>query len=185
VTGFVGTLATPQIPDRLVYNGDTISVYMSLLPDEFYKLDTVKFDDSEYINHILNVNLFGNQEACWTTACGNDYRAMWEIVEKQLYLIGIYSCCYYEDSIKADLDTLFKGKIVGGKVKADWITGNFLSCQGKRLFYDHNMVERGIFEYELEFHFEKGELISTQSPYMKSPVATWLGGRLSGIFTRK
>ena len=44
LTGFVGAFATPQAPNRLVYNGDTIYVYLNLLPDEFYKIDTVLFN---------------------------------------------------------------------------------------------------------------------------------------------
>ena len=162
VTGFVGAFATPQAPDILVYNGDTISIYMNTLPDEFYKFDTVTFDSREYINHILNVNLFEDKKSCWTTACGDGYQVMWEIVDKQLYLVDIYSCCNYQDSIKADLSSLFKGRIVGGKVKADWVTGNFRAFQGERLLYNHYMVEGGVFEYELEFHFEKGKLANTR-----------------------
>ena len=79
-----------------------------------------------------------------------------------MYLTGIYSCCYYEDSIKADLTSIFKEKIVDGKVKADWVTGNFISLRGKRLIYNHNMVTGGIFEYELRLNFKKGKLTETK-----------------------
>lgn len=162
VTGFVRAFATPQVSDILVYNGDTISIYLNTLPDEFYRLDTVTFDSREYINHILNVNLFGDEKPCWTTACGDGYRVMWEIVENQLYLTGIYSCCYYEDSIKADLTSLFKEQVIDGKIKADWVTGNFISLQGKKLLYDHNMSSDGIYEHEVEFYFVKGKLTETK-----------------------
>ena len=161
VTGFIGAFATPQVSNMLVYNGDTISIYMNTLPNEFYKLDTVTFDSNEYINRILNVNLFGD-EPCWITDCGDGYRVMWEIIENQLYLIDIYSCCYYEDSIKADLTSLFKEQVINGKVKADWVTGNFISLQGKRLLYDHDMGTGGIFEHEVEFYFAKGKLTATK-----------------------
>ena len=161
VTRFVGAFATPQIPDILVYNGDTISVYMSLLPNEFYKHDTVNIDDFKYVNRILNINLFGNQKTCETTACGNGYRAVWKIEDEQLYLIDIHSCCYYEDSIKADLTTLFKEQVIDGKINADWVTGNFISLQGKRILYDHSMGTGGVYEHEVEFHFIRGKLIKT------------------------
>ena len=162
VAGFVGAFATPQSPDILVYKGDTISVYMRLLPDEFYKFDTVNIDNFEYVNCILNINLFGNKETCYNTACGSGYWAMWEIIENQLYLIDIYSCCHYEDSIKADLTSLFKEQVIDGKIKADWITGKFTSLQGKRLLYDHNMGTGGIYEHEVEFYFTKGKLTKTK-----------------------
>ena len=160
--------STPQVPDKLIYKGDTLRVYL-YLPDDFYKfdtmtfkLDTVTIDSFEFINSILTVSLFGDKKTCKTTGCGREYQATWEIIAGQLYLTGIYSCCYYEDSIKADLTSLFKEKVIDGKVKADWITGDFISFQGKRLLYDHDMGEGGIFEYELELHFEDGKLIGTQ-----------------------
>ena len=90
VTVLVGVFATPQIPNKLAYNGDTISVYLNLLPDEFYKFDTVKIDSYEHINHILNVNLFGDKNIGYSTACWDGYRAMWEIVDIQLYLVAPY-----------------------------------------------------------------------------------------------
>ena len=64
VIGFFGAFATPQSPNILVYNGDTISVYLNLLPDEFYKPDTVTIDSFEFINHILTVNVFGDEKGC-------------------------------------------------------------------------------------------------------------------------
>jgi Gram-negative bacterial tonB protein. len=162
VTGFVVAFATPQVPDILIYKGDTISVYMNLLPDEFYKFNTTNISDFEYISRTLNVSLFGNKKTCEPTSCGDGYRAMWKIIENQLYLIGIYSCCYYKDSIKADLTSLFKERVIDGKIKADWITGNFTSLQGKRLLYDHSMATVGVYEYELEFYFVKGKLTKTK-----------------------
>ena len=162
ISGFVGVFATPQAPDILVYNGDTIGIYMSTLPDEFYKHDTVTFNSREHINHILNVNLFGQENPDWTTGCWNGYRVMWEIIDKQLYLIGIYSCCYHEDSIKADLTSLFKEQVIDGKIRADWVTGNFISHQGEILIYENAMSAGGTYEYEVEFQFEKGKLVSTQ-----------------------
>jgi len=46
--GFVGAFATPQIPDRLIYNGDTLSVYL-YLPNELYKADTAEIGYIESI----------------------------------------------------------------------------------------------------------------------------------------
>ena len=152
--------ATPQRGDRLIYNGDTLRVHF-YLPDEFWESDTTKLDSVEFINRYISaVKLFGNKKLCNITSC-YAYYATWEILENQLYLTGIYSCCYYEDSIKADLNSLFKEKVIDGKVKADWVTGNFISPKGARILYQH-WGYGGIFEYELELHFEKGKLTGTQ-----------------------
>ena len=146
----VGLFATPQSPDKLIYNGDTISVYSLDLPIDFYNED-----------YTYSINLFGQEEPYSVTNCGRGYIATWEISDNQLYLTGICSCCYYKDSIKADLNILFKDKLNNGKVKADWITGNAFSPQGKNIKYEHDGIG-GFYEYELEFNFNKGKLLETR-----------------------
>lgn len=158
--GFFGAFSTPQIPDKLIYKGDTLRVYINL-PDEFWETETIMFDSVEYVNRYISaVKLFGDKKVCEITSC-YVYYAAWEIIENQLYLTDIYSCCYYEDSIKADLTSLFKEKVIDGKVKADWVSGNLISDKGKRLIYYH-VGNGGVFEYQLELHFKKGNLIGTQ-----------------------
>lgn len=152
--------ATPQIHDKLIYKGDTLYVYLHL-PDEFYKPDTVRIDSFVYANRELNIDLFGGKESCLSTACGDGYSCAWEIIDNQLYLTGIYSCCYDNDSIQADLNLLFKERFIDGRVKATWIDGSFTSRKGERLFYDHDLLDGGIFEYDLELNFEKGILKNT------------------------
>ena len=153
--------STPQVGDRLTYNGNVFSVWL-YLPDEFYNLEIVNYDTFEFIDttYVLAVNLFGDKKTCSSTGCGRGYIAEWSIIDDLLYLTGIYSCCYYSDSIEADLTLLFKEKVVSGKVKADWITGNFTSPQGKRIRYEH-WGYGGFYEQELEFYFEKGKLTGT------------------------
>ena len=152
--GLAGVFATPQIPDKLVYNGEVLSVYL-YLPDEFYKPDTVPIGQFE---SIYTVNLFGNKKTCNSTACGREYQATWEIVENQLYLTGIYSCCYYEDSIKADLTSLFKEKVVEGKVKADWVNSKNIVRGGEELLFFSSDIP--VFKKEIEFEFFNGKLLN-------------------------
>ncbi|MBP1645499.1 MAG: hypothetical protein H6Q16_1074 [Bacteroidetes bacterium] len=157
----IEVVATPQISDKLIYKGDTLNVYFNL-SEEFYKIDTVINDTPIYNYSVLNVNLFGKKISCGTTACWRGYRSIWEIIDNQIYLIGIYSCCYYDDSIKADLNYLFKDKCINGKVKATWINGNFICGKGERLIYDHDMYSGGVYEYDMEINLEKGKLIDTK-----------------------
>ena len=154
-------IATPQISDKLIYNGDTLNVYFDL-PDEFYKIDTVINDTPIYNYSVLNDNLFAKKKPCATTACWRGYKSIWEIIDNQIYLIGIYSCCYDDDSVKADLNYLFNDKCIDGKVKATWINGNFICRKGKRLIYDHDMYSGGVYEYDVEMKLEKGKLIDTK-----------------------
>ena len=152
ILGFVRAFATPQIPDRLIYNGDTIYVVL-YLPDEFYG-----------VSGGLSVNLFDDKKVCggstWVTNCGRGYVSRWEIVENQLYLTGIYSCCYYQDSVKADLTSLFKERVIAGKVKADWVTGNIPFQKGKIIT---RIYTEPFYETDFEFEFSEGKLLYIKS----------------------
>ena len=152
VIGITETFATSQVPNRLVYKGESFDVLLNLLPKEFYKTNTVEWGKT-----VLSVNVFGNKETCWTTACGDGYLTSWEIVNNQLYLTGIYSCCYEKDSIKADLKSLFNEKVINGKVKADWVTKKNVQG-GKGLLFWNDATP--IFKKEFEFDFLNGKLMN-------------------------
>lgn len=145
--------ATAQIPDILIYKGDTLSLFANPL-------------EQLYGNDSTRPNYFGEKEACVTTACWRAYRAEWEIIDNQLYLIGIYSCCYYNDSIKADLKVLFGEKCQNGKVKANWFTGTIIAPKGKQIYYVH-MGYESLYEQELEFKVKNG-LVSNARIYDNS-----------------
>ena len=152
--GFIGAFATPQVSSKLIYKGDTISVYLNSLPKIFYKTEIQSFES------VLAVNVFGEKDVCWTTACGDGYLTMWEIMENQLYLTGIYSCCFYKDSIKADLTSLFKEKLVNGKVKADWVTEKNVRGGKGFILWNNDMQ---VFKQELEFEFREGKLLEIKT----------------------
>jgi len=140
--------ATAQFPDILIYKGDTLSLFANPL-EQLFKDDTIA------------PKLFGDKEGCASTACWRGYQANWELVNNELYLTGIYSCCYDKDSIKADLKALFGEKYQNGKVKADWFTGTIIVPKGKLVYYVH-MGYESIYEKELALKIKKGVLIGTK-----------------------
>ncbi|MFA9390179.1 MAG: hypothetical protein ACERKD_10245 [Prolixibacteraceae bacterium] len=154
---------TAQIPDLIIYNGDTLSLYSCPLNS---------FSNQDLITPQI---LFGSS-GCFYTACWRNYVATWEIIDKELYLVEIRNACYPttmtgvnvsfkagndNDSIGneyADLKVLFPQRFKNGKVKADWVEGKLISPQGKLLYYFHDGFE-SIYETELEFTLEKGSLL--------------------------
>ncbi|WP_353718807.1 hypothetical protein [Dyadobacter sp. 676] len=142
-------MATAQVPDRLVYNGDTLLIFSNPL-EQLYAKDTTR------------PGFFGVKAPCITTACWRGYVAEWQIKNEQLYLTGIFSCCFSEDSVKADLKKLFGAKLIDGAVKADRFSGNILAPQGKRLYYVHLGYE-SIYEKELELQFRNGHCIGRKT----------------------
>lgn len=140
-------LGTSQVPGRLIYKHDTLSIFANPL-EQLLDIDS------------LRLKLFGDKKGCMTTACWRGYYAEWTIIDKELYLTGIYSCCYYEDNIKSDLQQLFGEKFNNGKVKAHWVTAKILSPQGKQLYYVHAGYE-SLYEKEVVFEIVNGQLKGT------------------------
>jgi hypothetical protein len=162
LAGFVGVLAAPhQTSDELIYNGDTLSVYL-YLSNEFYPTNKRITGAQEMVS---SVNLlFGGQAACHPLSCWRGYKATWEIIEEQLYLTGIYSCCYYNDSIKADLTSLFKERVINGKVNVDWITTNTVVQGGEIIDTIAIFLSTApIYENEFEFEFKEGKLLNIKN----------------------
>jgi hypothetical protein len=157
---------TAQIPDLIIYKGDTLSLFAC--PLEFYP-------NEELINP---KSLFGSK-GCFYTACWRNYVATWEIVDNQLYLTEVRNACYptkmrnagasfkagvEKDSIGsefADLKELFPERYKNGRVKANWFNGKLILPQGELLYYFHDGFE-SIYESELEFTIENGILIETE-----------------------
>lgn len=72
---------TAQVPDILIYNGDTLALYANPLED-FYNEDNPR------------PKSFGLQGG-WSTACWRGYQATWIIENDLLYLIEIGPCHFY------------------------------------------------------------------------------------------
>lgn len=160
----IKAFATAQIPDILIYKGDTLSLFdcpLNYFPDK---------------NLIHPKKLFGSK-GCFYTACYRNYIATWTIEENKLYLLNIRNACYPTDMkyVKvsynsgadtlgteyADLETLFSDRIVNGRVPADWVDAKIIAPTGNCLFYIQDGF-MSIFEKEVEFTIENGTLIQIQ-----------------------
>ncbi len=171
---------TAQIPDILIYKGDTLSLFncpLAYLPNqELFRPQS----------------LFGSS-GCFYTACYRNYVATWTIDDDKFYLISIRNACYPTDmkyvaisnkdaaatigTEYADLKAIFPDKYKNGRVLADWLNKKLISPKGELLYYFHDGFE-SIFEKELEFTIENGILIKVleldnskthQSKYTKNP----------------
>jgi hypothetical protein len=156
------TFGTAQIPDILIYKGDTLSLFSCPL---------YSYPNQDLVSP---KNMFGSK-GCFYTSCWRNYIATWEIVDNKLFLINIRNACYPADgkyvavSYKevrdtigrefADLKSLFPDKFKNGKVFADWVSEKIISPKGKLLFYIHDGFE-SIFEKEIEFTIENGMISS-------------------------
>ncbi len=152
---------TAQLPDFIVYNGDTLSLHsnpLALYPKE---------------NWITPKNLF-NSDGCFFTACWRGYVATWGVEKNKLYLKSVRNPCYptqlagvqvsYKntDSEKigseyADLKQLFPKQLKNGKVFADWVNDEMYVPFGSMLDYVH-MGYESIYEFEYKFTIKNGKV---------------------------
>ena len=149
--------ATEQVPDYLIFNGDTVSIYSNPLEEKHSFLFR---DTSFYLN------------TCMSTACWRRYKATWEISDDVLYLVSISDCC--NSKLTAKLELVFPGKVAEGKVKADWFTGKLIVPIGEVIYGEHMGYSR-VSQYEDIIKIENGRLIEvkrvdntgTSLPYMR------------------
>lgn len=165
--------ATAQIGDIIIFKGDT-SILHSLPLEQHPNINT------------LGKNIFGGKKTCFTTACWHGYQAIWTVIDDEIYLTGIRSCCYHEDKIKADLSKLFPNDYKNGKVKGSWVNGSIWIQQGRLIHYVHQGFD-SIYEREVELTIENGKVknIQEHNNYVKESIYVENQDSLDGfLYTR-
>lgn len=130
---------TAQIPDFLIYKGDTLSIYANPLESYF---DSISRPDSIF-------EKFGyNSTACW-----RGYIGYWELRNDSLFLVELRG-----DSTKIDLSLIFKDRNTDNEIFADWVNYPINNPYGELIHYEH-MGYASIYEFERDFIIKKGILI--------------------------
>jgi len=149
---FNAVYSTPQAGDRLIYNGDTISIYPFIL--EQYICNS---PDKETINKKIE------KYARVSTGCWRGFQALLEIRNDSLFLKKAYGL------EELDLSLIFDKK---DSIFVGWYTG-ILTCPKNMLIYEHSGWG-GYYEYETDFRFENGLLKDIQEyhNYIKPTIYT-------------
>lgn len=128
VLTFQDSLGTGQAPDRLIWKGDTLSLFSNPL------------ESHPGIKRLKSL-IFQNKKEGFNTACWRGYEAEWIIIDNKLYLQNIYSCEYSDDSVKSDLGAVFGTHFRNGRVAAEWVNEELYIPQGRCLHYIHDGYE--------------------------------------------
>ncbi len=141
--------ATAQMPERIEYKGETLSMFSTPLEDAFSK-DRPRPD-----------NLFEFQ----STANWRGYIGHWKIEEDQLLLTALYRERYEKDAEGKHTRTkelIPLDKVLGAEaaypMKADWFTGTLRFPRGELVRYVH-MGFGSQYEKELLIKIEAGKII--------------------------
>jgi hypothetical protein len=162
-----GGYASPQLPDYMIYKGDTIALYHLLLEEYFEK--TQQSDQG---------SLFGLKfRGGASTNCWRGYQAIYSIRNDSLFLNHIIQCgallygnhsIDHEDS-RERISELFGKEVGNDEMFLDWYTGEFNLPKAHILRWDG--VFHTTFEKETLFWVKEGNVkkISTISNYIDAP----------------
>lgn len=132
--------ATAQMPDLLVYEGKTVSIFSNPLEAYFDK------------NHPRPNELF--KFSC--TANWRGYLATWQIKDGFLYLLKLAEGSCDEKAAEIPLAKLFPKQ--KAPIKASWFSGVLIIPQGEQLEYVH-MGYGSVYEKELHLRIKNGKLV--------------------------
>ena len=125
--------ASPQQPDFIIYNGDTIPIYNLIL--EQY-LNKTKLEENESLFGLTFRD--GASLNCW-----RGYQAIYQIENDSLYLKHIISCGELNSNDSLDqtaslsrIKVLFENKIINNRVHLDWHSGDISLPNGELLRWD-------------------------------------------------
>ena len=155
---YIPLKATEQIPDYLIYKGETVEIYSNPLEEIIV---TAYRDTSFFIN------------TCMSTACWRGYQATWKIENEKLFLLKIEDGC--GEKVGADMKLIFEEKWINNKVEANWYSGEIVIPFGEEIYGEH-MGYSTVHEYEEIIIFENGKILSknkidntkTKLPYFNS-----------------
>lgn len=153
------TIASPQSPDLLIYNGDTTRVYTLLLEKYFNQIKK---------NNDVDGQLFGfNFRDGATLNCWRGYQAIYKIENDSLFLEQITFCneFYYSDSIdikesKRRIKDIFGEKVKDGKVLIDWYSGNLSFSKPGSVILRWDGVFYTSYEEEILIEISKGNILN-------------------------
>lgn len=152
-------IASPQVPDYIIYKKDTIPTY-NLLVEQYLqtqKDDNGKLFDLSFRNSIDGQS--GTSMNCW-----RGYQAIYKIENDSLFLSAIIDCHFLENKKQKPnnyIKKLFGDKVKSEKVFIDWYSGNISfpvkSKENKIIRWD-GVFER-VFLYETVITIEDGKII--------------------------
>lgn len=153
---------TAQIPDLLIYNNDTVSLYANPL-ESYYTEDNPRPD------YIVG--------GCWSTACWRGYQAIWEVKNDSLFLNAILDCCVWEQYHR--FDSVRFQKLISSKIPIE-IVENLKPLEGKNLYeYSVKSELKKLIGKKNKKKYEKTILSITKLPRQKANLSRLFKDKVS------
>jgi len=163
--------ASPQVPDYIVFEDDTIPTY-NLLAEQFLQNHNPEEDKLFGLSFRNTLNEFGGSFNCW-----RGYQAIYKVENDSLFICDIIECHSINkfdksESIK-NLKKLFGQRAKNDKVFIDWFSGVIsfpIKSNSNKIIRWDGVFER-IFQYETIITVDKGVVTSKKKieNYIDSP----------------
>lgn len=158
--------ASPQLPDYIVFEGDTSACYNLLI--ESYLNQQNAEDEGKLFDLSFRTGASLN---CW-----RGYQAIYTIDESELYVTAIISCgeLLNENSVNKEasinkMTELFGDKVIDNRVKVNWYNGIVSIPKGKTLRWDGVFYK--IHMTEILLSIDHGKITKTEKAtnYVDNP----------------
>ncbi len=149
-------MASPQLPDYIIYQKDTIPIYELLLKKH---IEQLKSDEQDRLSLI--------EEAIVATNCARGYQTIYQVENDSLFVVGIITCnsINHIDTAMSqrNLSHVFGNKVKEGKVLLDWLDGeiSFPVATEKNEIVSWDGVFEYVFLYETLLQIKQGKVMAT------------------------
>jgi len=145
---FNNLIASPQLPDYIIYKNDTIATY-NLLVEKYLQKKNPNEDKLFGLSFRNSLDGLGASLNCW-----RGYQAIYKIENDSLFLTALIDCHTIKnvdrEKSKKNINLLFGNNVKNDKVFIDWFDGNI----SFPLKVEQNEIIRWDGVFENIFHFE-------------------------------
>jgi hypothetical protein len=180
--------ASPQMPDYLIFKGDTIATYNLILEQYLQKQEKTESEK------LFALSFRNSSDGSFSFNCWRGYQAIYKIDNDSLFLVDIINC---GERRNGNIDTaastekmkgIFGDKVVNRRVYINWFSGDLnFPLNNKVLRWDGVFYK--IFEYETVITIAFGKVLSIENVnnYVDNPKATDRKdkSKVSDIFFKK
>lgn len=158
----LGLLASPQVPDYIIFKGDTIATYNLILEQYLQKQEKIESDK------LFGLSFRNSSDGSFSFNCWRGYQAIYMIDNDSIFLVNIINCgerkkgnIDKESSIKK-MKGLFGNNLINNRVFIDWFSGDLnFPLNNKLLRWDG--VFYAIYENETVINISNGKVLNVES----------------------
>lgn len=164
--------ASPQMPDYIIFKGDTIATYNLILEQYLQRRDTAKTEK------LFGLSFRNNTNGSFSFNCWRGYQAIYKIDNDSLFLVDIINCGERRNG-KIDktvsigkMKEIFGDNIIGDRVYINWFSGDLnFPLNNKVLRWDGVFYK--IYEKETVISIAFGKVINMENVdnYVNNPKA--------------